>query len=257
MTVEIKNVKKLFQINNDNIEVLRDINLSINDGEILSIVGSSGCGKSTLLKLMIGLEEATEGEITVNGKNPYEVDSTEVGLIFQEPRLFPWKTVAKNIEFGIARKDITKQEKKDLVDYYIELVGLKDFAKALPSQLSGGMKQRVSIARTLINKPKILLLDEPFGALDAFTKITLQNEMLNIWEKEKTTMIIVTHDIDEAIYLGHRVVVMSPKPGVIQKEFLVEISRPRSRTGDDFVYYRKKIYKEFFSDSTADIEYII
>ncbi len=257
MTVEIKNVKKLFQINNDNIEVLRDINLSINDGEILSIVGSSGCGKSTLLKLMIGLEEATEGEITVNGKNPYEVDSTEVGLIFQESRLFPWKTVAKNIEFGIARKDITKQEKKDLVDYYIELVGLKDFAKALPSQLSGGMKQRVSIARTLINKPKILLLDEPFGALDAFTKITLQNEMLNIWEKEKTTMIIVTHDIDEAIYLGHRVVVMSPKPGVIQKEFLVEISRPRSRTGDDFVYYRKKIYKEFFSDSTADIEYII
>ena len=257
MTVEIKNVKKLFQINNDNIEVLRDINLSINDGEILSIVGSSGCGKSTLLKLMIGLEEATEGEITVNGKNPYEVDSTEVGLIFQESRLFPWKTVAKNIEFGIARKDITKQEKKDLVDYYIELVGLKDFAKALPSQLSGGMKQRVSIARTLINKPKILLLDEPFGALDAFTKITLQNEMLNIWEKEKTTMIIVTHDIDEAIHLGHRVVVMSPKPGVIQKEFLVEISRPRSRTGDDFVYYRKKIYKEFFSDSTADIEYII
>ncbi len=257
MTVEIKNVKKLFQINNDNIEVLRDINLSINDGEILSIVGSSGCGKSTLLKLMIGLEEATEGEITVNGKNPYEVDSTEVGLIFQESRLFPWKTVAKNIEFGITRKDITKQEKKDLVDYYIELVGLKDFAKALPSQLSGGMKQRVSIARTLINKPKILLLDEPFGALDAFTKITLQNEMLNIWEKEKTTMIIVTHDIDEAIYLGHRVVVMSPKPGVIQKEFLVEISRPRSRTGDDFVYYRKKIYKEFFSDSTADIEYII
>ena len=244
MTVEIKNVKKLFQINNDNIEVLRDINLSINDGEILSIVGSSGCGKSTLLKLMIGLEEATEGEITVNGKNPYEVDSTEVGLIFQESRLFPWKTVAKNIEFGIARKDITKQEKKDLVDYYIELVGLKDFAKALPSQLSGGMKQRVSIARTLINKPKILLLDEPFGALDAFTKITLQNEMLNIWEKEKTTMIIVTHDIDEAILLSDRIYILQGRPGRINGELRIEPPR-RERAGfnltEQFLEYKRSI----------------
>lgn len=257
MALEVKNAKKNFLINREEIEVLRDINLNINDGEIVSIVGSSGCGKSTLLKMLIGLEDVTDGEIHVNGKNPYETDSTEVGMIFQEARLFPWKTVAKNIEFGIARKNLTKNEKRDLVKYYIELVGLRDFEKALPEQLSGGMKQRVSIARTLINKPQILLLDEPFGALDAFTKINLQNEMLNIWEKEKTTMIIVTHDIDEAIYLGHRVVVMSPKPGIIQKEFKIDISRPRLRTSDDFDYYRKRIYKEFFGEDTADIEYII
>lgn len=257
MALEVKNVRKVFSINKDGIEVLKDINLNIKDGEIVSIVGSSGCGKSTLLKMLIGLEDVTEGDITINEKKPYETDSTEVGMIFQEARLFPWKNVYKNIEFGIARKDISKKEKKELVDYYIELVGLKGFEKALPDQLSGGMKQRVSIARTLINKPKILLLDEPFGALDAFTKINLQNEMLNIWEKEKTTMIIVTHDIDEAIYLGHKVVVMSPKPGIIQKEFEIDISRPRSRTSDDFDYYRKKIYKEFFGENIANIEYII
>ncbi len=257
MALEVKNVRKVFSINKDGIEVLKDINLNIKDGEIVSIVGSSGCGKSTLLKMLIGLEDVTEGDITINEKKPYETDSTEVGMIFQEARLFPWKNVYKNIEFGIARKDISKNEKKELVEYYIELVGLKGFEKALPDQLSGGMKQRVSIARTLINKPKILLLDEPFGALDAFTKINLQNEMLNIWEKEKTTMIIVTHDIDEAIYLGHKVVVMSPKPGIIQKEFEIDISRPRSRTSDDFDYYRKKIYKEFFGENIANIEYII
>ncbi|MDD6481218.1 MAG: ABC transporter ATP-binding protein [Lachnospiraceae bacterium] len=257
MAVEIKNVKKVFSINKDEIEVLRDINLEIKDNEIISIVGASGCGKSTLLKLLIGLDEASEGQITVDGKSPFETDSTEIGMIFQEARLFPWKTVEKNIEFGIENKSLTKGEKKELVSHYIELVGLQGFEKALPNQLSGGMKQRVSIARTLINKPKILLLDEPFGALDAFTKINLQNEMLNIWEKEKTTMIIVTHDIDEAIYLGSRVVVMSPKPGVIQNTFDIQIPRPRNRTSDDFDYYRKNIYKEFFGENKENIEYII
>jgi sulfonate transport system ATP-binding protein len=257
MALVIKNVKKKFSIKKDEIEVLRDINLEIKDGEIVSIVGSSGCGKSTLLKLLIGLDETTEGEIRINGKTPFETDSTEVGMIFQEARLFPWKTVEKNIEFGIARKDLSKEEKADLVKYYVELVGLQGFEKALPDQLSGGMKQRVSIARTLINKPKILLLDEPFGALDAFTKINLQNEMLHIWEKEKTTMVIVTHDIDEAIYLGHRVVVMSPKPGIIQKEFEIKIARPRVRTNDDFDYFRKKIYREFFGENSTDVEYVI
>lgn len=257
MSLEIKNIRKSFLINNEEIEVLRDINLEVKDGEIISIVGSSGCGKSTLLKLLIGLDTASGGEINIGGKSPFETDSTEVGMIFQEARLFPWKTVEKNIEFGMANKKISKAERKELVSHYIELVGLKGFEKALPNQLSGGMKQRVSIARTLINKPKILLLDEPFGALDAFTKINLQNEMLHICEKEKTTMLIVTHDIDEAIYLGNRVVVMSPKPGVIQKIFDIQVMRPRNRTSDDFDYYRKKIYKEFFGDQTKDVDYMI
>lgn len=257
MPLEIKNIRKSFLINNEEIEVLLDINLDVKDGEIVSIVGSSGCGKSTLLKMLIGLDETSGGQITINGKTPFEIDSTEVGMIFQESRLFPWKTVEKNVAFGIANKNLSKAERKELVAHYIELVGLKGFEKALPSQLSGGMKQRVSIARTLINKPKILLLDEPFGALDAFTKINLQNEILNICEQEKTTMLIVTHDIDEAIYLGTRVVVMSPKPGVIQKIFNIEVMRPRSRTSDDFDYYRKKIYKEFFGEQTKEIEYMI
>lgn len=257
MPFEIKNVKKTFEINNETIEVLHDINLDVEDGEIVSIVGTSGCGKSTLLKLLIGLEKVTEGSISINGKKPNEVDSTEVGMIFQEARLFPWKSVEKNIEFGIANKSLSKSERKELIAHYIQLVGLTGFEKALPSQLSGGMKQRVSIARTLINKPKILLLDEPFGALDAFTKINMQNEMLSICEQEKTTMVIVTHDIDEAIYLGNRVVVMSPKPGIIQKIFKIDVAKPRNRTSDDFAWFRKKIYKEFFGEQSRDIEYII
>lgn len=258
MSVSIKNVKKTFSLKNEKIEVLRDINLEINDGEFISIVGPSGCGKSTLLKIIAGLDDVTEGDIKINGKDVNQTDSTEVGVIFQESRLFPWKTVEKNIAFGIADKELEKEQRKKLIKDHIDLIGLDGFEKALPKQLSGGMKQRVSIARTLINKPNILLLDEPFGALDAFTKINLQNEVLNIWEKEKTTMIIVTHDIDEAIFLGTKVVVMSPKPGIVQKTIDIQLPRPRVRTSDDFAYYRKKIYKEFFKDTeTNNIEYII
>lgn len=258
MSLSIKNVKKTFSLKNDEIEVLRDINLEINDGEFVSIVGPSGCGKSTLLKIIAGLDNVTEGDIKINGKEVSQTDSTEVGIIFQESRLFPWKSVEKNIAFGIADKNLKGDERKKLIKDHVHLIGLDGFEKALPKQLSGGMKQRVSIARTLINKPNILLLDEPFGALDAFTKINLQNEVLNIWEKEKTTMIIVTHDIDEAIFLGTKVIVMSPKPGIIQKQFDIQLPRPRVRTSDDFAYYRKKIYKEFFKESEVNnIEYII
>ncbi|MBQ8296947.1 MAG: ABC transporter ATP-binding protein [Ruminococcus sp.] len=258
MSLSFKNVRKTFSLKTGDIEVLRDINLEINDGDFISIVGPSGCGKSTLLKLISGLDTVTGGEVIINGKGVYETAATEVGVIFQESRLFPWKTVEKNIEFGLADKSLSKKQKKDLIAQHINLIGLNGFEKALPKQLSGGMKQRVSIARTLINKPGILLLDEPFGALDAFTKINLQNEVLKIWEKQKSTMIIVTHDIDEAIFLGTKVVVMSPKPGIIQKVFDIDLPRPRVRTSDDFAYYRKKIYKEFFGNIDANnIEYII
>lgn len=258
MSLSLKNVKKTFSLKTGDVEVLRDINLEINDGDFISIVGPSGCGKSTLLKLILGLDDVTSGEVTVNSKHPQETDSTEVGMVFQEPRLLPWKTVEKNIEFGIVDKSLSKEERVDLIARYIKMIGLEGFEKALPKQLSGGMKQRVGIARTLINKPQILLLDEPFGALDAFTKINLQNEVLKIWEKEKSTMVIVTHDIDEAIFLGTKVVVMSPKPGIIQKVFDIQLPRPRIRMSDDFTYYRKKIYREFFGESQSnDIEYMI
>lgn len=258
MALNIKNVKKTFPLKKGEIEVLRDINLDIEDGDLISIVGPSGCGKSTLLKMIAGLDGVTEGEIKINGREAGYTDSTEVGIIFQESRLFPWKSVEKNIGFGIADKSVSKEKRNKLIKEHISLIGLEGFEKALPKQLSGGMKQRVSIARTLINNPNILLLDEPFGALDAFTKMNLQNEVLKIWEKERSTMIIVTHDIDEAIFLGNKVVVMSPKPGIIKSVFNIELPRPRVRTSDDFAYYRKKIYKEFFGEvENNNIEYII
>ncbi|SEA20369.1 sulfonate transport system ATP-binding protein [Pseudobutyrivibrio sp. ACV-2] len=256
MGIEIKNVKKVFPIKNSNIEVLKDVDLSIADGEIISIVGGSGCGKSTLLRIISGLDFATGGEVVIDGKTVDGSTKKDIGVVFQEPRLFPWSTVEKNIEFGITDK-LTKEEKKKKVKYYIDLVGLTGFEKALPHQLSGGMQQRVNIARSLINEPKALLLDEPFGALDAFTKINLQNEVLKIWEKKKTTLIIVTHDIDEAIYMGNRVVVMSSKPGVVKKVIPVELPRKRNRTGTDFAYIRRKVYSEFFEETEELAEYVI
>lgn len=256
MSIEIRNVKKVFPIKNSSIEVLKNVDLKIADGEIVSIVGGSGCGKSTLLRIISGLDKATDGEVIIDGKKVDGSSKKDIGVVFQEPRLFPWSTVEKNIEFGITDK-LTKEEKKERVKYYIDLVGLAGFENALPHQLSGGMQQRVNIARSLINEPKALLLDEPFGALDAFTKINLQNEVLKIWEQKKTTLIIVTHDIDEAIYMGNRVVVMSSKPGVVKKEIPVELPRKRNRTGTDFAYIRRKIFAEFFEETEELAEYVI
>jgi len=256
MSIEIRNVKKVFPIKNSSIEVLKNVDLKIADGEIITIVGGSGCGKSTLLRIISGLDTATDGEVVIDGKQVDGSSKKDIGVVFQEPRLFPWSTVEKNIEFGITDK-LSKEERKERVKYYIDLVGLTGFEKALPHQLSGGMQQRVNIARSLINEPKALLLDEPFGALDAFTKINLQNEVLKIWEKKKTTLIIVTHDIDEAVYMGNRVVVMSSKPGVVKKVIPVELPRKRNRTGTDFAYIRRQVFAEFFEETEELAEYVI
>lgn len=256
MGLEIKNVRKTFSMKDGELEVLSDINLNIKNGEFISIVGVSGCGKSTLLKILAGLDSATSGEIVLDKNITGKSLQKEVGMIFQESRLFPWNTVENNIAFGLPEK-ADKGKRKEQIQEYINLVGLKGFEKAYPNQLSGGMQQRVSIARTLIHHPKILLFDEPFGALDALTKINMQQEVLRIWEQEKTTMIIVTHDIDEAIYLGSRVVVMSDKPGVIKKIIPVELSRPRDRNSNDFAYYRRKVYEEFFEREESKGDYMI
>ncbi len=256
MILQVKNIKREFSINQIKLEVLRNISLDVKAGEIISIVGASGCGKSTLLKIISGLDAATAGEVYVDDKKIEKPSQKEVGIIFQEPRLFPWSTVENNIEFGLSAK-LSRIEKKRIIGEHINLVGLNGFEKALPSQLSGGMQQRVSIARTLINRPKVLLLDEPFGALDAFTRINMQQEVLKIWQFEKTTMILVTHDIDEAIYLGDRVVVMSSKPGIIKKIIPVELPRPRDRTDGDFAFLRKKVYSEFFDNQEISSEYNI
>ena len=254
-SITIEHVTKKFELEAENLEVLQDINLEIQAGEFISIVGASGCGKSTLLKMISGLDQATDGTVKVEGK-VVEKPSVDIGVIFQESRLFPWLTVEENIEFGIHEK-MNKKNRKQLIREYISLVELNGFEKAFPRQLSGGMQQRVSIARALINKPDILLLDEPFGALDAFTRMNMQNEILRIWETEKKTMILVTHDIDEAIYLGNRVVVLSNRPGKIKTIIPVDLPRIKSRTSDDFMAIRKKVYLEFFENATKSIEYFI
>ena len=253
--LQIKNINKVYRIDGEDVDILKDINLNIKKGEFVSIVGHSGCGKSTLLRLITGLEDSNSGEISIAGETVVG-GSNKCGMIFQEARLFPWMNVSKNIGYGI-REDLSKAEAKKLIDDHINLVALNGFEKARPRQLSGGMQQRVSIARALIGKPELLLLDEPFGALDAFTRITMQNELLKIWKHQKCTMILVTHDIDEAIYLSDRIVIMSKRPGKIKEIIDVDLPRPRDRSNQDFMNIRKRILISFLGSSNINIEYYI
>lgn len=235
-------------------DVLKDINLEVQEGEFIAIVGHSGCGKSTLLKIIAGLEKNDTGLVTVDGK---EVNGPGMdrGMIFQEHRLFPWMSIEKNVQLGL--KGLSKEEKTKLSDQYLELVKLSEFKKAYPSQLSGGMSQRAAIARSLVSQPEVLLLDEPFGALDALTKIELQEELLKIRERFHNTMLMVTHDIEEAVYLADRIVVMSARPGRIKDVIKVELGTYRDRGGSDFAHYKKKIFDYFFEEKTVVPEYNI
>jgi len=251
--IEISKLNKRYKNKEGYVDALVDINLNVKEGEVLSIIGSSGCGKSTLLKIIAGLEAEYEGTVIFNGK-PIKGPSREKGVIFQDHRLLPWMTVAENIRFSLPNEE---KDVEDLIKENIELVGLKGFENVYPKQLSGGMAQRVSIARALANRPKILLLDEPFGALDAITKINMQEEMLRIWEKEKITMIIVTHDIEEAIYLGNRIIVMSNRPGSIRKIEKINLGNPRLRTGTLFNQEKEKIHAEFFKEKNIPFLYNI
>jgi sulfonate transport system ATP-binding protein len=253
--LRIENVSKTFEIDNGTVRVLDGIDLVIEHGEFVCVVGTSGCGKSTLLRIISGLERASAGGVRI-GERMITVPSVAVGMIFQESRLFPWLTVEDNIAFGV-HGGMGRKEKRDIISSHIELVGLTGFANAFPKQLSGGMQQRVSIARALINRPGILLLDEPFGALDALTKINMQNEIMRIWEAERTTMIMVTHDIDEAIYLGDRVIVLSERPGRIKRQLDITTSRPRDRSGPDFVNWKREIFADFFGETGKPIEYYL
>lgn len=206
---------------------IENLSLEVKDQEFVVIVGPSGCGKSSLLYLTAGLNNPTEGEIRVAGET-VNGPSAERGMVFQSYTLFPWLTVSQNIEFGLKQKKMPAKERKKIVEDYIKQVGLENFANHFPKQLSGGMKQRVAIARSLANDPKILLMDEPFGALDSQTRLQMQQLLLQVWEKSKKTVVFVTHDIDEAIMLGDRVFVMGSKPGRIQKILDVDIPHPRS-----------------------------
>ena len=253
-TLSIQNVNKSFTVDGQKVDVLKDINLEVQEGEFIAIVGHSGCGKSTLLKIIAGLEKNDTGLVTVDGK---EVDGPGMdrGMIFQEHRLFPWMSIEKNVQLGL--KGLSKEEKTKLSDQYLELVKLSEFKKAYPSQLSGGMSQRAAIARSLVSQPEVLLLDEPFGALDALTKIELQEELLKIRERFHNTMLMVTHDIEEAVYLADRIVVMSARPGRIKDVIQVELGTYRDRGGSDFAHYKKKIFDYFFEEKTVVPEYNI
>ncbi|MDB6155802.1 MAG: ssuB [Chthoniobacteraceae bacterium] len=218
---------------------LDNVSLSVAAGELISIVGPSGCGKSTLLRLIAGLDSPNSGELRV-GSEVITAPNAERGLVFQDPNLFPWLTVRRNIEIGLVARGLLR-EKRHEVDEFMRLVGLEAFANAFPHHLSGGMAQRVALARALINHPKLLLLDEPLGALDAFTRMRMQDEVLRLWRARQTTMVLVTHDIDEAIYMSDRIVIMSPRPGRIERVIVVELDRPRHRNSPEFLNLRGEI----------------
>jgi ABC-type nitrate/sulfonate/bicarbonate transport system ATPase subunit len=215
------------------------VSLSVAAGELISIVGPSGCGKSTLLRLIAGLHSPNSGELWVGAKS-ITGPSAERGLVFQDPNLFPWLTVRGNIQAGLVARGVLHQKRHE-VDEFMRLVGLEGFANSYPHHLSGGMAQRVALARALINHPKVLLLDEPLGALDAFTRMRMQDEVLRLWQARRTTMLLVTHDIDEAIYMSDRIVIMTPRPGRIERIIAVDLARPRDRSSPEFLRLRSNI----------------
>lgn len=251
-TLDIRGLNKRYEVRGEALPVLQDIHLTIEPGAFVSIVGSSGCGKSTLLRLVIGLEGDYQGEILLNGQR-IAGTSLNRGIVFQEHRLFPWLTVEKNVALGLLNSNLTEGMQRATVREHIELVGLSGFEKAYPHQLSGGMSQRVAIARALVNRPDILLLDEPFGALDAMTRAHLQQELLRIWQQEGITMILVTHDVEEAVFLGDQVVVMEPRPGRIRRVVPVDLPHPRERTSFAFAAAKEAVMHEFAGHPAAEL----
>ena len=233
------------------LKVLENIDLDIQAGEFISIVGSSGCGKSTLLRLLVGLEAEYQGQIHVDGQALHGT-SLKRGIVFQDHRLFPWLSVQENIRVALHNSQLTRQQEDELIAEHLDLVRLSQFKDAFPSQLSGGMNQRVAIARSLVNRPEILLLDEPFGALDALTRHKLQDEIQRIWQHEKITMIMVTHDVEEAVYLADRVVVMQPHPGRVKRIVDVKVPHPRKREDLRLINLKNDILLDF-ADATVDI----
>jgi ABC-type nitrate/sulfonate/bicarbonate transport system ATPase subunit len=239
-SLSVRDVSKRF-VSPDGVEffALNSASLEVGAGELVSLVGPSGCGKSTLLRLIAGLDSPNSGELFV-GTEPITGPSASRGLVFQDPNLFPWLTVRRNVQAGLVARGVLR-EKQHEVDEFIHLVGLDGFANSFPHHLSGGMAQRVALARALINHPKILLLDEPLGALDAFTRMRMQDEVLRLWQARRPTMVLVTHDIDEAIYMSDSIVIMSARPGRIERIIPVEIERPRDRSSAEFLRLRGDI----------------
>ena len=246
--VHIENVKKTYQGRTGEVVALNGVNLDIMDNEFITVVGPSGCGKSTILNIMAGLLEPTSGKIICNGK---EVHGPDRGVVFQQYALFPWLTVKKNVLFPLQMKGIKGQEAEDIAMKYIKMVDLEKFCDHYPKELSGGMKQRVAIARAYAANPEVLLMDEPFGALDAQTRTQLQQELLETWEKERKTCFFITHDVDEALILGQRVVIMSARPGRIKDIIDVDIPYPRdqeTKMSPRFLELKNQIWSQVYHE---------
>lgn len=245
MSIEVKNINKTFKSKKtDQLSVLENINLTINDGELICLLGPSGCGKTTLLRLIAGLEQPTSGEIVANGevvKNP----SGDRAVIFQQYSLFPWLTVLQNVTFGLEMtKKGSKAENIAAAERYLTSVGLIDFKDSYPHELSGGMKQRVAIIRSLLNHSPILLMDEPFSAVDMQNRHSLQEQLIGVWKRFENTIVFVTHDVDEAVYLADKIVILDKNPGRIAKIVEVDIERPRKRESPEFIALQESIVQQ-------------
>ena len=248
--LKIDNVYKEYQGRNGKTIALNGVSLDIKENEIICVVGPSGCGKSTLLNIIAGLLEPTSGTVSLDGK-VIEGTGVERGVVFQQYALFPWRTVLKNVMFPLEMKNVPKAEAEAIARKYIKSVGLEGFEKSFPKELSGGMKQRVAIARAYAANPEVLLLDEPFGALDAQTRVQLQSELLETWEKEKKTCFFITHDVDEAVILAQRVIIMSARPGRIKKIVDIDIPYPRTqatKTDPRFLELKSEIWNQVYQE---------
>ena len=254
--IHIENAGKTFVENKREFTALENVNLDIENGEFICLLGPSGCGKSTLLNAIAGFDLVNKGSIEIEGKK-VSAPNTKNVTIFQNYGLLPWRTVQKNVELGIENSRLSRKERKDKAYEYLKLVKLEKFAKSFPRQLSGGMKQRVAIARALCVNPDIIFMDEPFGALDAITRMKLQDDILDICRNQKKTIIFVTHDIEEAVYLADRIVVMAPNPGKIKGVIKVPLHHYRDRTSGDFLQVRDKIFELFNMKADDNIEYSI
>lgn len=256
MYIKVENVSKHYTINNTTFKALDNVSLNIKKGEFICLLGPSGCGKTTLLNSIAGFEKINSGSIKIEGKEVIE-PSTKNVTIFQNYGLLPWRTVQRNVELGLEGKQLSKEERTHIANKYIELVGLSNFKKSHPIQLSGGMQQRVAIARALAVDPEIIFMDEPFGALDAITRMKMQDEVSSIWDSHKKTIIFVTHDIEESVFLADRIVILTPNPGKIKRIIDVPLARKRDRTSNDFLKIRDRVFAEFEMKENDKTEYYI
>ena len=238
--LKVSNISKTFFNKKDYFTAIEDVSFDVRDGEFLVILGPGRCGKTVLLNIIAGLVEKTSGSVIYAGQEINGVDP-EMGMVFQKTALMPFKTVMENVELGLKFSGMDKKKRREICQKYIDLVGLQGFENSYPNALSGGMKQRVGIARAYANNPKLLIMDEPFGALDAQTRYSMQNEVLRIWEQEKRTVIYVTNNIEEAIYLGTRIVLLSKCPASVKAEYTIDLPRPRDMVSDEFMNLRTKI----------------